>query len=149
MRVKINHRRQIWDILVRFRATPKLGCQAALRTWTPKYWIDQIIILDILLVNYITCKAIAKKDIHRKISNVPIKYFFKQYVPSISWLNGRQKSILKAILFKLKSNKIYVLWKDELSIDNQQWFTQLHLWLQTFPKTGGWTLPNAHCFTHS
>ena len=24
MRVKINHRRQIWDILVRFRATPKL-----------------------------------------------------------------------------------------------------------------------------
>ena len=57
---------------------------------------------------------------YRKISNVPIKYFFKQYVPSISWLNGRQKSILKAILFKLKSNKIYVLWKDELSIDNQQ-----------------------------
>ena len=25
MRVKINHRRQIWDILVRFRATPKLS----------------------------------------------------------------------------------------------------------------------------
>ena len=24
MRMKINHRRQIWDILVRFRATPKL-----------------------------------------------------------------------------------------------------------------------------
>ena len=80
LRVKINHRRQIWDILVRFRATPKLpsvilargskwlaanfihfgaiscdsktalGCQAALRARTPKYWIDQIIILDPLLV---------------------------------------------------------------------------------------------------
>ena len=81
MRVEINHRWQIWDILVRFRATPKLpsvlilacenkslaanlrhfgailydsktafGCQAALRTRTSKYWIDQIFILDTLLV---------------------------------------------------------------------------------------------------
>ena len=67
MRVKINHRRQIWDILVRFRATSKIlsvilargnkspaanlgyfgaiscdsktafGCLAALHARTPKY----------------------------------------------------------------------------------------------------------------
>ena len=92
MRVEINHRRQIWDNLVRFRAIPKLlsvilacgnkspaanlgqfgaiscdsktafGCQAALRARIPKYWIDQIIILDTLLVlPFIFLKLVIKR----------------------------------------------------------------------------------------